>query len=179
MTPEGLVEVTEFDTKDGIYDCAWSEVGAALVSVPAQRTAPAPPLTGAARSQENENILVSSCGDGSIKVWDVAAPASANPLRSYQEHAREARPRTTVGARAGPARRPELRTRVFWGVFGTTISPPASGGRQRVLSALLRHAPLGLAAPQGRGGGSGLAPACATCRPTRAPAHPRARRSTR
>ncbi len=28
MTPEGLVEVTEFDTKDGIYDCAWSEVRA-------------------------------------------------------------------------------------------------------------------------------------------------------
>ena len=27
MTPNGLVEVTEFDTKDGIYDCAWSEVG--------------------------------------------------------------------------------------------------------------------------------------------------------
>ena len=26
MTPNGLVEVTEFDTLDGIYDCAWSEV---------------------------------------------------------------------------------------------------------------------------------------------------------
>ena len=26
MTPNGLVEVAEFDTKDGIYDCAWSEV---------------------------------------------------------------------------------------------------------------------------------------------------------
>ena len=46
------------------------------------------------RAQENENVLVSSCGDGSIKVWDVAAPASANPLRSYQEHSREASPRT-------------------------------------------------------------------------------------
>lgn len=39
--------------------------------------------------QENENILVSSCGDGSIKVWDVAAPAQANPLRHFQEHTRE------------------------------------------------------------------------------------------
>ena len=44
-------------------------------------------------TQENENILVSSCGDGSIKVWDVAAPPSANPLRSFQEHSREACPR--------------------------------------------------------------------------------------
>jgi hypothetical protein len=26
LTPGGLVEVTEFDTRDGIYDCAWSEV---------------------------------------------------------------------------------------------------------------------------------------------------------
>jgi WD40 repeat protein len=41
--------------------------------------------------QENESILVSSCGDGSIKVWDVAAPAQANPLRSFQEHTREVR----------------------------------------------------------------------------------------
>jgi hypothetical protein len=39
--------------------------------------------------QENENILVSSCGDGSIKVWDVAAPPTANPIRSMQEHTRE------------------------------------------------------------------------------------------
>lgn len=30
MTPQGLVEVAEFDTQDGIYDCAWSEVGKAL-----------------------------------------------------------------------------------------------------------------------------------------------------
>ena len=26
MTPNGLVETAEFDTRDGIYDCAWSEV---------------------------------------------------------------------------------------------------------------------------------------------------------
>lgn len=26
MTPNGLVEMAEFDTRDGIYDCAWSEV---------------------------------------------------------------------------------------------------------------------------------------------------------
>lgn len=39
--------------------------------------------------QENENILASACGDGSIKVWDVAAPPGANPLRSLEEHTRE------------------------------------------------------------------------------------------
>lgn len=26
MTPNGLVPLAEFDTKDGVYDCAWSEV---------------------------------------------------------------------------------------------------------------------------------------------------------
>ena len=37
-----LVEVAAFDTADGLYDCCWSE--------------------------ENENILVSASGDGSVKV---------------------------------------------------------------------------------------------------------------
>ena len=116
MTPNGLVEVTEFDTKDGIYDCAWSEVGHSdewsmdglwyLSAVQSMRKSamtlghlwplgaacmPRPELTGVPVRQENENILVSSCGDGSIKVWDVAAPPQANPLRSFQEHAREVR----------------------------------------------------------------------------------------
>lgn len=36
MTPHGLVEVAEFDTKDGIYDCAWSEVGSSLKVVSGQ-----------------------------------------------------------------------------------------------------------------------------------------------
>jgi peroxin-7 len=63
MTPAGLVEVAAFDTADGLYDCAWSE--------------------------ENEAILVAACGDGSIKVYDLAAPPHANPLRSYQEHKHE------------------------------------------------------------------------------------------
>ncbi len=52
-----------FDTTDGLYDCAWSE--------------------------DNENILVSASGDGSIKVWDLHAPPTANPLRSFEEHSRE------------------------------------------------------------------------------------------
>ena len=64
MGPGGqMQEWRAFDTVDGLYDCAWSE--------------------------ENENILVSACGDGSIKVWDLAAPPEANPLRSFEEHTHE------------------------------------------------------------------------------------------
>ena len=63
MTPEGLREWRVFDTADGLYDCAWSE--------------------------ENENILISASGDGSIKAWDLAAPPEANPLRSLEEHSHE------------------------------------------------------------------------------------------
>ena len=58
-----LVEVARFDAADGLYDCCWSE--------------------------ENENVLVSASGDGSVKVWDVAAPPMANPLRSLEEHTHE------------------------------------------------------------------------------------------
>lgn len=63
MTPNGLMEVRVFDTMDGLYDCCWSE--------------------------ENENILLSASGDGSIKVWDLNGPPQANPLRSLEEHSRE------------------------------------------------------------------------------------------
>jgi peroxin-7 len=54
-------EYRSFDTVDGLYDCAWSE--------------------------ENENILVSASGDGSVKVWDVQG--HSNPLRSFEEHTHE------------------------------------------------------------------------------------------
>lgn len=63
MTPNGLQELRSFDTADGLYDCVWSE--------------------------ENENILVSASGDGSIKVWDLGAPPQANPVRGFQEHTHE------------------------------------------------------------------------------------------
>lgn len=58
-----IVEVRSFDSRDGLYDCAWSE--------------------------ENENHLASVSGDGSIKLWDVHAPD--NPMRSYEEHTHEVR----------------------------------------------------------------------------------------
>ena len=92
MTPQGLVEVAEFDTQDGIYDCAWSEVGKSATGALHDVVccvASSPTSAHGCSCQENENILVSSCGDGSIKVWDVAAPPASNPLRSYQEHSRE------------------------------------------------------------------------------------------
>ncbi|KAJ7566951.1 hypothetical protein O6H91_02G125000 [Diphasiastrum complanatum] len=41
LAPTGIVEVASFDTADGLYDCTWSE--------------------------ENENLLVSASGDGSVK----------------------------------------------------------------------------------------------------------------
>ena len=60
---QGLREVARFETADGLYDCCWSE--------------------------ENENVLVSASGDGSVKVWDVASGPRANPLRSFEEHTHE------------------------------------------------------------------------------------------
>lgn len=58
-----LTEVAAFDTADGLYDVAWSE--------------------------ENGAVLAAACGDGSVKVYDLAAPPAANPLRAFREHRHE------------------------------------------------------------------------------------------
>jgi hypothetical protein len=42
MTPGGLIETAAFDTADGLYDACWAE--------------------------DNENILLAACADGSVKV---------------------------------------------------------------------------------------------------------------
>lgn len=57
------METAVFDTADGLYDCAWSE--------------------------ENENVVLAASGDGSVKVYDLAAPPMANPLRVFHEHKHE------------------------------------------------------------------------------------------
>jgi peroxin-7 len=61
VTPEGIREVASWYSRDALYDCAWSE--------------------------ENENHLVSSSGDGSIKLWDTRN--QGQPVRSWQEHEAE------------------------------------------------------------------------------------------
>ncbi|PNW70682.1 hypothetical protein CHLRE_17g730200v5 [Chlamydomonas reinhardtii] len=64
VTPAGgMHEVAQYDTADGLYDCAWSEA--------------------------NENVLVAASGDGSIKVYDTALPPHANPVRGFKEHRHE------------------------------------------------------------------------------------------
>jgi len=56
-----IVDLCRFDTQDGIYDLAWSEI--------------------------HENQLVSVSGDGSVKLWDVTL--DQYPVRKWKEHQRE------------------------------------------------------------------------------------------
>lgn len=50
-----------FDTQDGIFDIAWSEL--------------------------HEHQIVSAGGDGSVKLWDVSL--NDHPIRNWHEHSRE------------------------------------------------------------------------------------------
>eukprot|EP01133_Synstelium_polycarpum_P015416 gene15416-18283_t len=58
-----IVPARVYETRDGIYDCTWSE--------------------------ENECHLASASGDGSIKVWDTNAPNGERPIKSFEEHTKE------------------------------------------------------------------------------------------
>eukprot|EP01026_Neomeris_dumetosa_P028309 TRINITY_DN2292_c0_g1_i1.p1 TRINITY_DN2292_c0_g1~~TRINITY_DN2292_c0_g1_i1.p1 ORF type:complete len:318 (-),score=34.69 TRINITY_DN2292_c0_g1_i1:298-1251(-) len=58
-----IKEVARYETQDGLYDCAWCE--------------------------DNENIIASASGDGSIKIWDMRGGMEANPVRSLEEHQHE------------------------------------------------------------------------------------------
>lgn len=62
LTPNGIVPVATFYTKDGLFDCTWSE--------------------------ENEFQAVAVSGDGSIKLWDIRN-RDGKPLRVWQEHTQE------------------------------------------------------------------------------------------
>lgn len=40
-------------------------------------------------SEENDNIVASCSGDGSIKLWDISAMPPAAPIRSVTAHSKE------------------------------------------------------------------------------------------
>ncbi|KAL2913915.1 peroxisomal targeting signal 2 receptor [Polyrhizophydium stewartii] len=77
--PDGAQVERIYDTQDGLFDCAWSEV--------------------------HENQLVTCSGDGSIKLWDLSLPVRLRmpvppeyvllsaardfPVRNWAEHKRE------------------------------------------------------------------------------------------
>ncbi|KAL2135984.1 hypothetical protein VTI74DRAFT_6033 [Chaetomium olivicolor] len=62
LGPAGIQLEKGFDTNDALYDLAWSEI--------------------------NENQLVVACGDGSLKLFDIAA--GDFPVMNFAEHKREA-----------------------------------------------------------------------------------------
>ena len=62
LGPQGIQLEKAFDTNDALYDLAWSEI--------------------------NENQLVVACGDGSLKLFDLAA--GDFPIMNFAEHKREA-----------------------------------------------------------------------------------------
>nr|XP_021152801.1 peroxisomal biogenesis factor 7 [Columba livia] len=58
----GIVLLRSFDWNDGLFDVTWSE--------------------------NNEHVLITSSGDGSLQIWDTAK--TKGPLQVYKEHAQEA-----------------------------------------------------------------------------------------
>lgn len=50
--------VQSWNTANAIYDCVWSE--------------------------ENDSLLLSACGDGTIKLWNTKV--AEQPIRSFEEH---------------------------------------------------------------------------------------------
>ncbi|TDH70264.1 hypothetical protein CCR75_001637 [Bremia lactucae] len=63
MLPDGgLIPIRAFDTPQGIYDCAWSE--------------------------KHGQQLVSSCADGSLKLWHLQT-RDQFPIQNYHEHKQE------------------------------------------------------------------------------------------
>eukprot|EP00396_MALV-II-16_sp_LP-1_P000110 gene110-337_t len=59
--PMGWDCVADWLTKDGVYDCAWSE--------------------------QNEHVLATAQGDGTIKLFDISNPAG--PILNLHEHQQE------------------------------------------------------------------------------------------
>ncbi|CAG5184689.1 uncharacterized protein ALTATR162_LOCUS11033 [Alternaria atra] len=61
LTANGIVAEKWFDTQDSLFDSTWSE--------------------------SHENQLLTACGDGSVKLFDINVPTY--PIASWQEHSRE------------------------------------------------------------------------------------------
>ncbi|KAJ3686334.1 hypothetical protein LUZ61_015498 [Rhynchospora tenuis] len=59
-----IAELASYETNDGVYDCCWSE--------------------------SHETLAVAGIGNGSVKLYDHSLPPTANPVRSFEEHSREA-----------------------------------------------------------------------------------------
>uniref|UniRef100_A0A8B9P1B2 Peroxin-7 n=1 Tax=Apteryx owenii TaxID=8824 RepID=A0A8B9P1B2_APTOW len=57
----GIVLLRSFDWNDGLFDVTWSE--------------------------NNEHVLITSSGDGSLQIWDTAK--TTGPLQVYKEHTQE------------------------------------------------------------------------------------------
>lgn len=61
--PGPLAEVAYYDTLDSVCDCCWSEM--------------------------SEGVVAAACGDGTVRLYDVAQPPMANPIRAYRGHTHE------------------------------------------------------------------------------------------
>lgn len=59
--PNDMRIIGQFDTKDGLYDCSWSET--------------------------HDRLIIAGSGDGSVKMWDISMPG--RPARSWEEHSKE------------------------------------------------------------------------------------------
>ncbi|XP_033740848.1 peroxisomal targeting signal 2 receptor-like [Pecten maximus] len=60
-TPNGLVPLRVYQWNDGLFEVTWSE--------------------------DNDNVLVTAAGDGSVLLWDVSHPQG--PLKALKEHTKE------------------------------------------------------------------------------------------
>lgn len=61
LTDEYLIFQFSFDWNDGLFDVTWSE--------------------------NNENVLITCSGDGSLQIWDITK--TKGPLQVYKEHTLE------------------------------------------------------------------------------------------
>lgn len=81
----GIEHIVSFDTLDGAAQLA--SLGHCEKTVACYTIFASAASLDIAWSEENENILASCSGDGTIKIWDLIAPQ--NPIRSIPAHGKE------------------------------------------------------------------------------------------